>query len=620
MALILSLAAAAVVAAVLAIPGATAFAMVFLGVSVVGLTLFLALLPPSVGSIQESRQAVQMMLDEGFSAGFSPASLDAVERATTEHSEDATGSGVVPGARPESHPTGGRWSDPAADAVTFGAVAAAADLGSTAESASLLVDYVNPDDAAVTAYEHVAGRQFDGIFDLRSAFQAEGYNLASPQSLSHWKGHTFEQMVNDRVASWAGPDAVMMPENASFAGADATLFGHDVQYKAYADFRNIDNTYGDTLIVPEGTANMPADAMGIDPSAFDPAVLDEHSVLFTKGLGLEDVEGAWGSMADPTLAGDAADLAGDLLGDLAGDAAVFGLGAVIRSARSAHKRREALADDALRGRASAKVAKDGAIGGGSAAAGAILGGLIGGPIGAVVGGAAGGILGGMGARAIDEFGIAESKAAAQEALEYLRSQSDQANATASEAWTIAVDDVGERAHRLNRAYRQQISIITSDVRASLARTRELSAEEQAWLVRAAKQRVHARTWRRLGPQERGARKRWTAAAHGLPCRAETVDVLALVHAAPGGQTVVSDWLDGRRSERAALITSADAATQRLTWAALRERRAASDHLMAERNRITREASERLEPNVLRYQERLKEFESELRINGIRTDQ
>lgn len=606
--------AALVVVAVLVSPW-VALALLVAGTAAVAWAI-----PSDVGSVEESRRSVEGLLEDAFASSFAP---EVVAGALTRGpAVQETGGGV--GGRtdrgslapaPVSTKARGLLGD-AADAAVFGTAVAAADLGGTVESVQRVAHFINPDSAATAAYEHVTGQQFQSILDLRREFHAAGYDLSSPGSLSHWKGHTFEHQVNQQVEAWTGPGAIDVPEGASFAGADASLFGRPVQYKAYADFRDIDNKYGDTLIVPEDTANLPEGTPRIDFSQpFDPDLLESSNVIAAKGLTSVGAEDAWRTLGDPDMGGGLADVVGDAAGDLLGDAALLGMGTVIRTARSAYRRREALQDDDLRGLAGRKVAKDAGVSTAASLAGGTVGMLAFGPPGAVVGSMLAGMAAGQASRAIDNTGIERTRAAAVEAMEAFEAAREQARISGEAEFRSSVEAVERRCESMEAAFQAQAAVVVRDVEAALARSRAITEDERRIVLQEAVVLMEAPFWRRALPRSLWARRRWNAAAATLGPDAATADVFALLHAAPGGPGEVQEWVDARMERRAVALAAADHAVRRLTAQALAERAAAIHHLVQERTRIQEGFDREVAPAAGRLSARFADYERELAVNG-----
>ena len=206
-------------------------------------------------------------------------------------------------------------------------------------------------------------------FDLHRIIAAEQYKLWTGGSIANWRGHVGEHQIAEQIDSWAGQGTVSMPEASNFEGADLSLFDGDYQVKFHADVNKIVNQHGDQLIVPEGAANIPEDALHVDlGEPFDPSILEGHDVIVAEGL-LWPAQRTRGVAVGLAAGGiDGADV-----WDAASDAAIPGIGVAIRVAASGYKRRTALADPDLRARAAGRIARDALYGGGGAAAGGTIG-------------------------------------------------------------------------------------------------------------------------------------------------------------------------------------------------------------------------------------------------------
>lgn len=531
--------------------------------------------------------------------------------------EGGEGNAVDPG--PAAAGMGDRNEEERA-AFWDGAVPAAVAAGAG------LTDWLSADTSALEALGHVTGENIANAWDFHRVVSENEYQLASAGSLANWRGHVGEQQIREQVEAWAGGDAVSMPESANFEGADLSLFGADFQVKFYADFNDIDNKHGDTLIVNEDAENIPDDALVVDLSQpFDVSLLEGHDVIVAEGLTIAGATEAWESAAG--------DFAGGLdLGDVvdgAGDALLPGIGAAVRVVASGYQRREALGDPALRSLATGRVARDAAEGTALVGTAAFVGwlcglgvdvasmGLTAGAgqwIGTVIGSWFGGRVAGGNARARDAAAIARATEEVTAAVEEYGEKVEDVESLTSRQWSaVTASAESRRAEHLARA-QAQARVISQRATADLEGAMLLSLTEQARMVSEAGAAVRgARTWSLAGWRRR---RDWQArAARWEATEDSTVSALELAVAAPDGAAVVDAWLDRVVERRSTIVAAASAAMTFIQQSALASRAAVASDMNTERSRIREKGMASLEPAVERVQMATEDLKKELTLAG-----
>jgi len=479
------------------------------------------------------------------------------------------------------------------------------------------------------AVHQMTGADIDNAFDLHQALAGGGedgpYQLWMAGSLIKWRGHVFEQQVVDQVQTWAGEGAADTAGASNVADADATIFGRDFQMKTNADFNTIDNIHGDILIVPEGTENVPADALHLDFSEpFDPSVLDGHDVIVAEGLDASGAADAWED-AVGFLAGGAD--VGDMA-DVAFDAAIPGIGSAIRVAMSGIKRRKALADEQTRARAAARVAQDASEGISAATLGGIIGGVLGAPLdfvggfgagtatGMMLGTAAGGWFAGRRARARDRAMIQAQTERLDRALGDYGRQAEASTRTAESAWSTAVDRADREAARLATLRKAELAKFQRLALRDLADTSRMDLPTAETLL--AESRAAMATTARTGWSLPALRRRseWRAAA-GIcdPASPDPVPVLTLVMAAPEGERAVQAWIDKVVSQRGAILAGMDTAASALAVQALNDRASLLQGLSASRAEILNQMERELAPTLGKVERETVKLKEEYKIAG-----
>lgn len=487
-----------------------------------------------------------------------------------------------------------------------------------------LHDWLNPESAAVQALEHATGDSITSAFDLHRTIAATKYKLWTDGSMVNWRGHVGEHQIADQIESWAGEGAVDMPAASNFEGADLSFFDGEYQVKFVSDFDSIVNQHGDTLIVPEDTSNIPEDALRIDFSEpFDPSILDGHDVIVAEGLTLAGAEDAWESAVGLAAGGiDAADVL-----DAAGDAAIPGIGVAIRVAASGYQRREALADSRLRGRATGRVARDAAYGGGGAAAGGTAGTLIGAGIdiasfgltlgmGSVLGGMAGTALGAKAgskaARKEDDKLIARRQDAVKSHITNYGTAFKTAQQRMQEDWSSALARADSEADRLQAIRREQVKKIAAQTRAELERLAELSDEERRQLFFVGVTEISRLAREERSPRARRQQALWLRSAEKADDMASVLTALMMLPALTGE---VREWMVERSKAQAAVVVAGDMIASQIRQQAFRDRSAIVDQIHKDKDSLQSQAKAALDIPARDVEKATKELKDELTIAG-----
>jgi hypothetical protein len=480
----------------------------------------------------------------------------------------------------------------------------------------------------VAAVEHATHEQISGALDLHRTLAEHHYKLMSDGSMINWRGHTFEQQINEQIEGWAGSSAASMPEANNYAGPDMSIFGQDFQIKGYEDFAGIDNTYGDPLVVADGAANIPEDALYVDFSQpFDPSILEGHDVIVAEGLTLAGAEDAWESAAG--MAAGGVDL-GDV-GDAGFDMAIPGLGAAIRVAASGYRRRAALADPELRAEASGRVGRDAVYGLAGASSGGTMGVLLGGlvdvatlgltmgmgtVIGGMIGAGAGGMAGGALASAEDQERIDGAARETREAIEQYGQALEIVQVETDEEWNRATSQADRSAADVQRRLDQSLARVGDKARTDLANAADMTEGEAVALLRWAFRVLQMLAAQETGRRARRRQKAWMqrlASVRRMPL--DTEQILLLLIAVPGGQAVAQQWLWDRNQRRGVTISAASVVLERLVGHAIGERMSLQVTLQQRRRELRESAKDELEPYAVDVRACTKKVKRELAISA-----
>ena len=459
-----------------------------------------------------------------------------------------------------------------------------------------LESWLTPDAAAVAALDQVSGEAITSALDLHTTVAAHEYKLWTEGSMMNWRGHVGEQQIAEQITAW-DVDAIAMPDASNFAGADLEIFGEGYQVKFVQDFNDINNTYGDPLIVPEDTLNIPEDALVVDFSVpIDASVLEGHDVIVAEGLTLAGAEDAWESAVG--LAAGGYDF-GDI-GDTFGDFAIPGFGSAVRVAASGYRRREALADPVLRHRATGRVARDVAYTSAGVASGGTIGALIGGAVdvlslgmtmglGSMIGGAIGA---GMGGRTAGQLAAAEDQARIDARVQEVRSaignyglEVKRVEKKATARWAESQRRVDEHAAEAARTRSALVTHSLARARKEIRSLSSISAAESAALLDQASDQVASCS--DTSPRAKRLQRSWTLRA-GREREAIEPDpsvILTLVAASPGGLSAVEDWALERSHERDRLLAAAHRVSGTYVVGALADRVRFSQELASSKAEI-----------------------------------
>ena len=495
-----------------------------------------------------------------------------------------------------------------------------------------ICQWLTPDPAAVSALEHVTGTDIDNAFDFHRTIAEGKYELWTGGSLINWRGHVGEHQIADQIDSWAGAGTVTMPDTANYAGADLTMFGQDFQVKFGEKFSSIDNKYGDTLIVPEGTTGVPEDALTIDLSQpFDAADLEGHDVIVAEGLTLAGAEDTWAEATGFAAGG----IDGDFIADAGADALLPGVGALIRVGASGYRRREALADPSIRSDAAKLVARDAAYGGGGAAIGGTIGTVVGAGVDIVTMGMSGGtgmlVLGGIGAalggkasgdmaREQDHRRISLAHAAVSTSLTEYGTSVEAVTAEANRAWAKFMQEQDAQAAERAAVAKTELARTTAAASAELETLTHLSAADIAtfavdvttaiitpaggpatrrdtFLIRQLLEQIHA-------TRTTGAR---------VPEDAE--NVLEAVLRVQGTEPIVAQWLQDRLQRRSTILGALHAHQTAHTGIALGNRIQAMEGLNVFRTQLNTYAGNQLVQPIRDVEKANSAFKRELKLQG-----
>jgi hypothetical protein len=568
-------------------------------------------------SLEVAGDSVRVMLAKA--AAFGPVQVD--QRIPVQSQpEPEPGQQAWQGAAPAA---GAAGTSDARDALLDAAIPGAIAMGMGA------YQWLTPDEAVMGAVHQMTGEQIDNAFDLHQVLAAGGedgpYQLWTAGSLIKWRGHVFEQQVVDQVQSWAGEASADTAGASNVADADATIFGRDFQMKTNADFDSIDNIHGDILIVPEGTENVPADALHLDFSElFDPSVLDGHEVIVAEGLdasGAADAwEGAVGVMAGGVDLGDMA--------DVAFDSAVPGVGSAVRVAMSGYKRRKALADEQTRARAAVRVTQDAAEGISAATVGGVIGGVLLAPLDAVggmgaatlmgiaLGTAAGGWLAGRRSRSRDRGLIEAQTAKLDQALGAYGLQAESCSEAAEASWSTSIAEADAQAARLASLRKSEL---VEFERLALRDLELASYMDRSTAVQLLEESRSAMTsFEQTGWSLPAIRRRATWRSVAAGCQVDSPDpvpVLSLAMAAPNGEARVQAWLDDVGKRRGVVIAGVDAAVSAVTLQSLNDRANLLHNLSEVRVLLLADMERTLAPALNRVARETQELKDEYKIAG-----
>lgn len=528
------------------------------------------------------------------------------------------------GAEPELEggarmPSAGSGMAPALDAVIPGALSLGVGLYA----------WATPDQAVLDAVAQVSGDSVTNALDLHQVIGEHGYDVMSHGSLIKWRGHVFENQVREQVESWAPDGSFELADASNYPGADATIFGRPFQMKTNADFNSIDNVHGDPLIVADGTANLPEDAITIDfaDPGLDPSMLDGHDVIVAQGLDAAGAAGAW----DDALGGlaDGVDVAD--FGDLAGDLAIPGVGSAIRVVSTGAKRRAALGEERTRAEAGRRVAQDAAEGVSLAVALGFVGGaagfvvdMFGGMgagtyLGSAAGTALGGYIAGKRSRGRDSRAVAAARDRTVAAVAAYGQAAEASTDEATRAWRARVEQEQTRLAGVLERRRAELATIRRCALRDLDTATEMTPGEREAFARESMPALRRGSagWSRTALR---LRRHWLAvtdalvAAHGS---ATTRDALLLAVAVPGGQERVAAWLDGVSRYRAVLVSAADCAMADVVTQSVRDRQAALARLGGQREDLLADMDAELRPLLDRVSRASAQLEDQLSIAGHR---
>jgi hypothetical protein len=494
------------------------------------------------------------------------------------------------------------------------------------------IDWATPDQAAITAVSQMTHEDITSALDLHTTLAEHQYQLLTEGSMTSWSGHVGEAQIAEQIDSWAGEGTASLAENSNYAGADISFFDHDFQVKFYSDFNDIENIHGDTLIVNEDAANIPTDALHVDFSEpFDPSILDGHDVIVAEGLTIAGADDAWESAAGLAAGGiDGADVL-----DAGGDAMIPGIGAAIRVARSGYKRRSALADRELRGRATGKVARDAAAGvvgaGGGATVGMILGSLVdaatlgatlgmGAVVGGMIGAAAGGSAAGAASRAADRKAVESARNALTGSITRYGLAVEASQTEANQRWAQARADADAEASRLAAERIAQMVLVEQLTTAELAALRSLSWSEADRLLDQAAASVEQTARSERSPWARRRQREWRSSTDLLRLgrdrsTADVEEVLLHVAASPGGTDTIRAWLNDRIDRRTTVLAASARLMDALRLQAVRDRVSVVRGLGGERRDIQEQAKKRLDAPIKAVEVRVKALRDELVVAG-----
>lgn len=489
-----------------------------------------------------------------------------------------------------------------------------------------LESWLTPDSAAVSAVEQATGESVTSAFDFHSTIAEHKYKLWSDGSMFNWRGHVGEQQIVEQISEWA-PDSVSTPEAGNFAGADVNIFGEGYQVKFVKDFTSIDNIHGDPLIVPDGTLNVPDDALRIDFSQpFDASVLEGHDVIIAEGLTLGGAEDAWESAVGLAAGGIDFEDASDALGDMA----IPGLGSVIRVAASGYQRRAALADPHLRKRASGRIARDATYAAVGAGGGGTVGMLVGGAVdvlslgmtmgtGAMIGGAIGTSLGARKAKkmaeAEDRALIEEKARQVRQAIDAYGRRVDEVERDSARQWATVQHETDAAAQERANVHHRALQDVSTKAHSELATLPTLSNDEAAQLLFNAARQIEAAQPR--SPRARRTHRAWeahraTILTHETP---PTGAVLTLAASAPSGVGLVDAWAEGRARRRDVVLAATEQLSAAIHTTSFEERARFGAELRAKRKAIQEAARSRLSTAVKPVEAANRALSSELKLAG-----